>query len=80
MKGTEEVIWEYLYTSSPSASRAFCPEPRTSGDNAFKGLLVSLAALISAMNSQLFVFVQLNPVLFMTVYHGGSLAESPAHY
>ncbi len=51
-----------------------------SGDSAFQGLLLSLAAFISAMNSQLFVFVQLNPGLFMTVYHGGNLAKSPPHY
>lgn len=52
----------------------------TSGDSAFQGLLVSLAALISAMNSQLFVFVQQNPGLFMTVYHEGNLTKSSPCY
>lgn len=83
IQGKGEVIWECLYTSSPSPSHGFHPEPchnSLSGDSAFQGLLVSLAALISAMNSQLFVFVQLNPVLFMTVYHGGSLSKGPPHY
>lgn len=77
------VIWECLYTSSPSPSHGFHPESChnfVSGDSAFQGLLVSLAALISAMNSQLFVFVQLNPGLFMTVYHGGSLCMGRPHY
>ena len=46
----------------------------TDGDSVFQVLLVSLAALISPMNSQLFLFVQLNPGIFMTVYHGGCLA------
>jgi len=64
------VIQECLYIPS----HGFYLEPChnfTSGDSAFQGLLPSLAALISAMNRQLFVFVQLNPGLFMTVYHGG---------
>lgn len=82
-KGKGDAILESLYILSPSPSCAFDPKPchsSMSGDRAFRGLLVSLAALISAMNSQLFVFVQLNPGLFMTVYHGGSLAKSPLHY
>lgn len=37
---------------------------------------MSVAALISAMNRQLFMFVQQNPGLFMTVYHEGNLAKS----
>lgn len=83
IQGKGEVIQEFLYTSGPSPSRDFYPKPchnSTSGDSAFQGLLLSLAALISSMNSQLFVFVQLNPGLFMTVYHGGNLAKSPPRY
>lgn len=76
-------LQEFVDTPTASTSRGFylrlCHNS-TSGDSAFQGLLLSLAALISAMNSQLFVFVQQHPGLLMTVYHEGNLSKSSPCY
>lgn len=79
MRGKGEAQQECFYVSSPSPYHGFYPRlchNSASGNSAFQGLLLSLAGLISAMNSHLFVFVQQNPELFMTVYHEGNLTQS----
>lgn len=70
-----EVLQEFLRTSWPSPSSPYylwLYHNSTRGKSVFQGVLLSLAALMRAMNSQLFVFGQPDPWLFMTVYHEGN--------
>lgn len=76
-QGKGEVLREFLHTH-PWALPRSVPQ-LCKGRQCISRLSVSLAALISAMNRQLFVFVQQNPGLFMTVYHEGNLAKSSPH-
>lgn len=76
-QGKGEVLREFLHTH-PWALSHSVPQ-LCKGRQCISRLSVSLAALISAMNRQLFVFVQQNPGLFMTVYHEGNLAKGSLH-
>lgn len=73
-----EFLWECLNTSSRSARLGAVIT--LSGDSAFQGLLLFLAAIVRTKNSLLFVFVQLNRGFFMTVYHGEETGEAPLDY